>query len=240
MRISALAPLILPMALMAGVAAAQSQGGPQERRTVSVTGVAEVSAAPDMATVTIGVEAQEKSARAAMDEVAKAVGPVLERLSEAGVAPTDVRTSSLNLSPVYRRDPNDPSRQPLADGFQASTTLTVRVRELGRLGPLLDQVVSDGANRMQGLSLGLQDEAALLAEARRAAVRDAMAKAKLYAEAAGVPLGDVLHIAEPGVTAMPRMAAREMSMDAVGSGMPIAEGEITIGARVEMVIALGN
>lgn len=217
--------------LVAWPAAAQE---PPSVRTVTVSGTAEVSAAPDMATLTLGVEAREDTAAEAMAAIGEGIRPVLARLEEAGIADADIRTSALDLAPLYRRDPNDPNADPEPDGFRAATTLSVNVRELGQLTGLLDAVVQDGANRLQGLSLGLQDTGELLAAARRAAVEDALAKAELMAGAAGLSLGPVLSIREQNAQPLPRMA----SQMAVAADVPIAAGSVELSARVEVVVEL--
>lgn len=230
---------LVALAGLAAVPLAAQEGPGAAGRSVTVTGMAEVSAAPDMATLAIGVEETRDSAADALDAIANAIAPVLDRLAELGLESRDVRTSALDLAPVYRRDPNDPSRAPVADGFRASTTLSVRVRDIGRLGALLDAVVGDGANRLGSLSFGLQDESALLAEARRAAVADALAKARLYAEAAGATLGPVRTIVEAG-GGLPHPAARQMMAAEAMDGMPIAEGEITLSAMVSVTVELAD
>ncbi|MFV0246294.1 MAG: SIMPL domain-containing protein [Qingshengfaniella sp.] len=230
---------LLPAAVMCLAVALPLAGQAQDvLRAVRVSGSADVAAPPDMATLQVGVSRHEDSARAAMDGVAAALGPVLETLSEAAIPPRDIQTTALSLTPVFRYDANDPQRRPIADGFRAATTLTVRVRELAALGGLIDALVDEGANELQGLSLGMQTPERLFEEAQKAAIQDAMAKAALYANEAGVRLGQVISIAEAGSRPVPEMIARNMAMDA--APVAIAGGEVSLTARVDMVIGLAD
>ncbi|MCB4379052.1 DUF541 domain-containing protein, partial [Synechococcus sp. MU1644] len=117
--------------------------------------------------------------------------------------------------------------------FEARNAVTVRVRDLDGLGGVLDQVLEVGANTFNGLQFQLQDPSAAEAEARAAAVRDAMEKAAQLSEAAGVTLGPVLSLSEGGQTARPEMFAAARSAD-----VPIAAGELAVTARVSMSFSL--
>jgi len=146
-----------------------------------------------------------------------------------------MQTAGLSLNPVWR-DGSGPQGQPAPWGFEASNIVSLRLRDLEALGPVLDALVSDGANRLDGVSFGLQDPDTAMDEARRLAVVDARRKAALYAEAAGVGLGQVISLSETGA-GMPRPVMMEMAAmrsDAV----PIAAGEVGVSASVQMVFAL--
>jgi len=205
-------------------------------RQITVLGSAEVAATPDMAVISMGVEARADSARAAMDETSAAMAAMLERLEAAGIAPRDMQTSNLSLSAVWEQDDRDGARR--IDGFAARNELTLRVRDLGALGEVMDAVLSEGANRFGGLRFSIADPAPLESEARKRAVTDAVAKARELAEAAGVTLGEVLTISESGGYRPPmmEMAARSDARAAV----PVAAGEMTIQAQVSMVFAIAE
>ncbi|MEX5727080.1 uncharacterized protein Ga0609869_000433 [Rhodovulum iodosum] len=223
MRFPFLPILLLALALPA-VAAPPS---------LRVTGEGKVAAAPDMATLTLGVTHQARTAAAAMDQVSTQTAAVLARLRAAGIAERD-QTSALTLSPVWSRPDSEPARQ--ITGFAAANRLTVRVRALDALGAVLDQVIGAGANSFRGLSFGVQDPAPLIDEARRRAVADATAKAELYATAAGLSLGPVQQI-EDVERASPRPMMREATR--AGAQVPVAAGEVTLSASVTMVFSLG-
>jgi len=204
------------------------------RLTVTGQGVAE--AAPDMATITLGVAHEAETPEAAMDRVSVDLAAVLDNLRAAGIEPRDLQTSGLSLSPVWTG--HEQGQRAQITGYSASNTLSVRVRELDGLAGTLDRVISEGANRFQGLSFGMQNPEPLRDEARRRAVSEALRKAALLADAAGLTLGPVLSLEEEGAD-MPhpvRLEASRMGGDAV----PVAPGELTIEARVRMVFALGE
>lgn len=225
--------LITLVLVLAGLAAplwADTAG----RLTVSGRGTAE--AVPDMATLTLGVTHEAETADRAMDKVSADLFGVLERLRAAGIAERDLQTRGLTLSPVWTN--YDAGRQREITGFAASNLLTVRVREMDRLGAVLNEVVGAGANSFRGLSFGLQDPAPAMAAARRAAVADAMAKAALYAEAAGVTLGPVLSLEEGSANTPRPLMAR--AMNEASDAVPVAPGEVSLSASVSMVFALGE
>lgn len=223
----------LALAALAGAALAEDLP-----RQINVSGEGRIEAAPDMATITLGVTNESEEAKAAMDATSEAVARILERIGALGVAPRDMQTRSLTLSPVWSdRDLSEGERARIT-GFVASNTVTVRIRDLGSLGGVLDAVIADGANDFRGLQFALQDPEPLMDEARRAAVADAMAKAALLAESAGVTLGALRSITEHGGgRPMPMMA---MEAAARGASMPIAAGEVTVEASVSMVFDIAD
>ena len=222
------------IAALSVVAAGAAGARAEPLRSLTVTGDGVVAAAPDMASVTLGVETQADSARAAMDQASEVVRAVLDRAERFGLDPRDVQTADLSISPLYESRSTAPGR-PRIDGYQASNRLTLRVRDLPSLGGLLDAVLTDGANSLYGLSFGVADPAPHYAEARRRAVADARARAEVFAAAAGVALGPVLTISEGGAPAPGPMMA-EMRM--ASADVPIAAGEAEIRAQVTIVYGL--
>ena len=215
--------------LLAGPVAAQ------EQRTVTVTGEGVVTAVPDMAVVRVGVTTDAGTAREALASNSAAMEDVMTRLAELGVEDRDLQTSTLNLGPRYA-DQRD--GEPVVAGFTARNILTVRVRELDRLGRILDAVAGDGANTFEGLNFGMVEPQPLNDEALRLAVTDARRKAEILAGEAGVALGEVVNVDEAGGLdprpmdmAMGRMAAESV---------PVARGELEIAATVRMVFAIGE
>ncbi len=203
--------------------------------TISVTGEGVVAVAPDMATVTVGVVTQAEdaaSALAANNEAMAALNDVLDRFN---IEERDRRTSNFNISPRYERRPND-GRQPRITSYEVSNNVSIRYREIDKLGNLLDAVVKSGSNRIGGLLFGNSDEEAHRDEARKLAVADARHRAELYATAAGVALGKVLSITEAGAP-QPRPMLRGAMM-AEAAAVPIATGENEIRAVVQVIFEL--
>ncbi|SDY45028.1 SIMPL domain-containing protein [Citreimonas salinaria] len=213
-----LTAILLAMALPA---AAQS--------TLTVTGEGSRNVAPDMAVVTVGVTERAARASHAMNAASTTAEAIIQRLGAAGIAPADMQTTDLSLYPVRE---NDMSGQAQFEGFEASNQLSVQVRELDSLGPVLQAVLEDGANRLSSLQFTLQDPRPVMNDARRDAVEDARAKAQLYADAAGVALGGIRSISEEtenGGGPRPMMA-----MEA-SRGVPVEPGSTSVTARVTMV-----
>ncbi|MEX0286094.1 MAG: SIMPL domain-containing protein [Paracoccaceae bacterium] len=229
--------IVSVLALIVGLPLAALAADVGEPRRITVSGQGQVSAAPDMATLTLGVTHTDKEAQVAMAKVSEDVSRILTRLTQLGIAAEDMQTRNLNLSPLWTDRSSGSGDQPAITGFSASNMVMVRVQNLDRLGDLLDAVLSDGANAFQGLRFGLQDPDPLADAARKAAVVDAMARATLLAEAAGVPLGHVLTITDQSGVPHPQMM--EMAT-ARGGGTAIAAGEVTVEATVTMVFAIGE
>lgn len=202
---------------------------------ITVTGQGQVATAPDMATVTLGVSAFDAEASKALKQNSALMTKVFETIKAAGVEPKDIQTSQLNLNPRWER--NNGNNQPKIIGYDAVNTVVVRVRDLTDLGIVLDNIATAGANRIQGISFGVQNPRPLVDEARKRAVADAKSKAELYTDAAGVKLGAVLSISETGGGGRPRQMARGMEM-AMADAVPIAEGEVSLSAQVTIVYAI--
>ena len=204
----------------------------QEAQTgITVSGQGVVAMAPDMATIRVGVTERADLASDAMAQTSEKVAAILAQLDTLGVAGLDRQTSGLYLRPVYDNRPRDDNASQQVIAYEAGNTVSVKVRDLTKLGTLLDAVIAEGANDFNGLQFSLQDNAEALIAARKAAVADAMARAAQLAEAAGVTLGDVVRMSESsqGFQPMEMKSSQMRSMD-----MPIATGEIDVSAQVTM------
>ncbi len=204
-------------------------------RQIVVTATGTVEAAPDMATVTLGVSRDARTASQAMSEVSEATSAVLASITESGIESRDVQTSSLNLNPVWDRGNERP---PQVRGYVASTTLSVRVRDLDDLGGLLDQLIGDGANTLNGLTFGIADADPLEEAARADAVRQARGKAETLADAAGVELGPVHTISEGGGGGAPAPIMRGAMLES--AAVPVAAGELSVRVSVTVVFAIAD
>ncbi len=208
----------------------------EAKRHISVTGEGRVAAVPDMATLSLGVTEAAPEAGAAMAAAAKAARAIMDRLAAMDIPARDIRTSRVTLSPIWSdRDDGRPRR---ITGYRAEYGVAVRIRDLARVGPAIDATVQAGGNDFDGLAFSVQDEAPLRDAARQQAVRDAMARAKLLAQAAGVTLGPVVRIDEGGV-ATPRPYEMRAAA-AMSDAMPVAPGEISVTARVGMVFEIAD
>lgn len=228
-----LRPILLAAAIVVCGFANPSEA--QEPATITVTGVGQAVALPDMASLSLGVRTKADTALEAVNATSEALEKVLERMTEMGIAARDIQTATLSLNQIWDRRTS--SGESLPGSFEAANTLTVRVRDLDRLGEILQAALSDGANQLSGLSFGFRNPRPLEDDARRRAVADAMAKARLYASAAGVKLGPVLSLSEGGGGSAPVLRAASMRM-AEAAVVPIAAGESEISAQVTMVFAI--
>ena len=222
---------IFVLCVGAAAASAQSEG------RITVSGEGRVFAIPDMAVITMGATAEATTAKEAMDQTSDFTTAILAQLSAFEIAPRDIQTSDLSLNPVWTNRVDSDGR-PRIEGYQASNRVTVRIRDLSRLGDVLDAVLEDGANSLGGLQFTLSDPEPMMKDARRLAVADARAKAELFATAAGVTLGALIDLSETGVrTARPEMLSMARAADA---GVPVAEGETELRAGVTLVYEIAT
>ena len=225
-----LAALLLAISLAGAALAA-------DPARITVTGEGRVDAAPDMATITLGVTSQATTAATAMAANSAQLAQVLANLKAAGIADRDLQTTGLALNPNWQSNDNGSNLRIV--GYVASNILTVRVRALAGLGAALDAAVKDGANTVDGLSFGLADPEPVLDEARKRAVADATHRALLLTEAAGVSLGAVVAISESGGSFAPAPMFGK-SADMTASAVPVASGEVSLWASVTMVWNIGQ
>ncbi len=208
---------------------------PDVTRSITVIGQGEVSAKPDKAELSVGVQTTGKTAKEALDLNNGAMMGLFESMDAAGIPEQDIQTSNFNVSPRYARY-NDRETPPDIVGYNVSNTVRITVRDLDGLGQFIDDFVQRGANTLNGIQFGLTDPAAMQNEARVKAIEDARAKAKLYAETAGAQLGQVLIIQETA-SPMPMPMMARMSLEAADS-VPLARGQQTITARITVTFAL--
>ncbi|RFC63707.1 DUF541 domain-containing protein [Fulvimarina endophytica] len=237
--------LSLPATALPQTALAQEPAAREAReRTISVSGHGEARARPDEAVLTFSVLAQGDSAKAAVDAASESMRGVISAMRELGAGDRDLQTATIQIRPRYRQP--DPTRQDAGQsmeivGYDASNTLVVTVRDIAKVGEFLDKAVAEGVNEGGDVRFQISDDEALLSEARRNAVADGKAKAALYAEAAGVPLGDLVSISEPSSGYRPVEAPMmRMAAESADAGVPIEAGELTRSAAIEMVFSLGR
>lgn len=233
MRIAVPVAAALAAGLTASPAAAE---GWENVRTIIVTGVGEATMTPDMAYLTLGVEADGATASEALRKNSAQMEATIKTLRDAGVDKKDIQTSNLSVGARY--DYSREGQAPRLIGYQATNTVSVKLRELGKAGGVIDKAVASGSNRLDSISFGFADPKPLLNEARKSAVADARERANLYADAAGVKLGDVLQISDSFTHApgpVPVMARADF---AKAEATPIAAGEQTIGASVTIIYAI--
>jgi uncharacterized protein YggE len=203
-------------------------------RTIAIVGHGEAKFAPDLAIITLGVLNSATTAREALDANNAAMNSVMTGLKSAGIAPNDMQTSNFTISPRY--DFGQDNRQPpRVVAYDVSNTVTITVRKLDTLGAVLDQTVSQGSNQINGIMFSASDPGPAQDEARKAAVADAKRKAKLFADAAGIRLGDILSLSEVISNPQPVPTYRKTMQADAASAVPIAQGEQSVAVDVNLV-----
>lgn len=152
-----------------------------------------VNRSPDIAMISAGVVTQALTAADAMQQNASRMTATVAALKASGVADRDIQTASINLSPQYRYAEN---KAPEITGYQASNQVSVRFRDIRRAGRILDTLVKQGANQINGPVFSVENADTALDEARVAAVKTARARADLYAQAAGLKVKRIISISE--------------------------------------------
>ena len=229
--------LLLPLALIATAAKAQLPLPPLiagTRLDLVVEGTS--TRVPDVAEIGAGVVTQATDASAAMAENARRMTAVIAALKSAGVAERDIRTSSLNLSPQYRYDNDKP---PVLTGYQANNRVNVRFRDMARVGRIVDALVAQGANQVDGPNLVVDKPDAALDEARNSAVAKARARATLYANAAGLRVKRIISISESqGDVIRPPMPMMMMRDKAAAANTPVSAGEQVLAVTLTVTFEL--
>lgn len=224
---------------LAALAVAAGLVVPAYAGTISIEGRGEISAAPDMATISSGVTTQGATAREALDANTKAMADLITELKAAGIESRDIQTSGFSVNPNYvytdERDDKGYTLPPKINGYQVSNTVSVLVRDLKSLGTILDKSVTVGANTVNGVSFAVDDPSELYNQARKAAFADARAKAELYATAAGGRLDDIESISETQGFNDPQPYPMYAKADMAASApVPVEAGELTFAINVNV------
>ena len=194
--------------------------------TITVQGEGKLSAVPDIALLTFGVQTgRQKTAEGAMKILAERMNGVIEALEALNIEEKDIKTQSLRLNPAY--DYQNGRR--VEQGFEAFQNLSVKVRDLNMISQVLDAAVRQGTNQVGGVSFTVDDMDELKAEARELAIENAKEKAEKLADDLGVSLGEFEGFSEGGgYYPQPAM----MRMEAVGyGGADVAAPDIPAGEQ---------
>lgn len=205
---------------------------------ISVIGRASREVAPDFATVEVAVESRGPNPAAALDQNSAAARKVVELAGEFGISGPDLATAAVSLRPASKtvRDPGGQVRD-VPDGYQATNSVSVRVRDLKRLGALMRRLLDGGADRIGGVAFGLSEPGRTEDTVRAEAVRDARRQAEILAEAAGTRLGRLDSIVSPPRAGAPApMLARAYAAKGAPGGLavPVEPGTLTVEAAVEV------
>jgi uncharacterized protein YggE len=200
-------------------------------RTVSVSAIGSVTAEPDVAQISAGVVTEADSAKDAMSRNSIVMTKLIDGL-KAGIQPKDIQTTTLNVEPRYTQ-PKD-GRVATINGYRVVNQVRLTVRDVKRLGDVLDQAIALGANQINHIAFDIANPEALKDEARKQAMENARRRGELYAKAAGGQLGPVLRISESVGEPHPMPGGR-MAMRA---SVPIEAGTRSLEVEVHVTYAL--
>lgn len=235
MKNAILAALMAGAALLPSPAAAQqiTQTIAGTRLDINATG--EVTRVPDVAIITAGVVSRSATASAALQDAADRMQRVLGALKRAGVAERDIQTSNVNLNPEYRYENNQP---PQLVGYTATNNVSVHFRDIRGSGKILDALVAQGANQINGPSLTLDKPEAALDEARARAVEIGRARAELYARSLGLRIVRIVSVSDTGGAYSPPPPVPMMMARAEKAGTSIEPGEQKLQVSLAMTFEL--
>jgi len=191
-------------------------------RTVNVSGQGEVSAEPDLARVTLGVQARRPTMAEARKEVAATVDRVLALCKDLKVDPKYVNATRVQVQPDYSWD--ERNRKQVLLGYIVSREVQVELRDLEQLGPLIERAVTAGVNQVSDPALDSTQRKQLERQAMTLAVQDARLNAETLAQAAGVGLGAVRTMSASGAPPVMPMYRSKMVMADAAAAPPAPEG----------------
>jgi hypothetical protein len=234
---TALSGSVLTTGFIAPALAAETE---RREATIMVSGEGEATVAPDMAVISLAVVRDADTASEALSANSAAMTEVLAALKAQGIAEKDLQTTEFSIQPKYKQDTRgDGSYEaPVIVGYTVSNGLTVRVRELAKLGTIIDESVKLGVNQGGGISFTNDDPEATIEAARKQAVEKAAAKAKTLTDAAGVKLGRVVEISENFARPMPQVYAAAPMAKMADESVPIASGENLYSVTVNITYAI--
>jgi uncharacterized protein YggE len=211
---------------------------------ISIIGEGKAAAAPDTAIFDAGVVVIAETAQAALEQNTKSITALLAALKAAGIDGRDLATSGFAVQPRVAYSQAEPGKQPdqpKLEGYEVRNSVKARVRDLSKLGMILDAAVQHGANQIGAISFGIQNKDALLDKAREDAINDGKRKAEKAAQAAGLKLGRVLSLSETVQDALPRpMAGDGTAFKAAAASVPTEAGEQSLGSHMEMTWEIAN
>lgn len=217
--------------LMGGPLGAAAEDKRMER-TITVSGTGIVKAEPNVAYVSTGVVTEGSTAKEAIARNTAAMSKLVEGLKKSGIAAGDIQTTTFNVGPRYTQ-PKD-GKPATINGYQVTNQVRLTIRNVAKLGDLLDEAIVLGANQINHIAFDIADAEPLKDDARKQAVANARKRAELYASAAGVSLGDVLRLVEDGAGFNPVLEGRV----AMRAAVPVEPGTRTLEVEVHVTYAL--
>lgn len=205
-------------------------------RRLQVTGTAVISASPDIAYITLGVETQDPSAEKAAQDNANIMAAVLSAMEDLGLSKREVTTSGYNIwgsTQILNRGTQD---EQTVTTYWVQNRINITTKNLEQVGEIIDRAVKAGANQVYGINFDVQDKQDMQIEALKLAVKQGIAKAEVMAEAAGVSLGELVYMTESYSTYAPMTGYMALRADAEAA-TPINPDDVEVRATVELEFA---
>jgi len=216
----------------------QAQTGAEVSRTITVVGEGTARIKPDMAQANIGVEVMESSVQEASSAARATMASVLAALQQQGIEEKDIQTSGFSIWVDRPYGPEGlPSENPV---YRVNNNVAVTIRDLDKVGAVLDAAIAAGANNIYGVTFGLDDPSQVESEARKKAVANAQAKAQELAGLNNLQMGGVLSVSEVVSNAVgfyPGSFRQEAAVGMGGGAGPISPGELTFTMQLQIVYA---
>ncbi len=231
---------VLPVLLVIGFAVVLSTNAPKVyaeesgKRLISITGEAEIYVKPDIAAASFGVETNAATAQEAQKLNASAMNKVIAALQGKGISKEDIQTSNFSLYPVYETQSHAdrPYGKQVLTGYRCNNTVSVRIKDIGNIGSVIDSAISSGATNVNSISFGILDSKKYEDEVLAKAVGNAKHKAEVIAEAAGVSITGISKISD-GYVSVSTVRGMAKVMDQAES-VPIEPGEVRIVSTVRI------
>src|SRR5258708_2783204 len=164
----------------------------QKSTSFDVVGEGKVIVKPDTASVTVGIQAQSPTVKAAQDQINSTIDKISQELKQSGVETKDIQTTNYNINPSY----DFAGGVQKVNGYLANTNLIIKVKEIDKINNVIDIATKNGANQVSGISFSVLDKSKLENEARQKAVNDAKEKAERGSKIAGFKLGKLINYTE--------------------------------------------
>lgn len=234
--------VLIVVALLLGACAPLGAGSASvaDRETISVLGVGRAKGDPDVATISVGVAVVNEAIAEAVAESNQTMDDITQALLGMGIAEADIQSTNFS---IWQEEIWDPETGQPTDGkrFHVDSTLQIILREVERVGEVLEISIENGANSIYGLSFGIDDTSDLASEARAAAIADARSRAEEIAAELGVELGEVLSISDQSGQPYPMFeAAYGYGIGGGGGEPPISEGAMSINVSVSVSYAINR
>jgi uncharacterized protein len=224
-------------AMVSCVPTAHSQQPQTPEARLVVIGEGTVRVTPDYARIVSGVTTRAKTVKEASDTNSRIMATTIATLLQSGMAQRDIQTSRFSVQPVYTPPPQPPA-EPKLTGYSVSNQVTINVRDLNKVGDILDYLITAGVTSVGSITFLVSDQSKALDQGRAAAIADARRKAEIYAQASQLRLGDVAWVTEDSGFVGPAAMRAAAASAPTATSVPIAPGEDTLRVRITVGFAV--